>query len=162
SVAAALQGVSSAAPTGPVTVTLDLSAASVTPPVAIAVPAGMTLNLTSTTGTTVTGATVSVGIVVVGASVTTTNWTVNGGDVTVQGNASIGDFTVNGGRVTLSNGTIIGNSPALVVNGGKVFLLGMTAATDTDSSTIIVSGGQLTIRNSIIQESASSAQAAVW
>jgi hypothetical protein len=160
---AVLQAVDGLTNPASVTVAVDLgSGTSLSSATPIAVPAGVTLDLTGTGGAALDGITVSSGSVVVGAGVSPANWTVNGGNVNVQGSATAGDFVVNGGTVTLSDGTVItGHSPALIVNGGTVILRGALARTDTASPTIVVNGGQLTVRGTTIQESGTSAQAAI-
>ena len=159
---AAVSGLSN--PSTPVTVELDLGSQTTMSTTPIDPPSEVQVVLTSSSssGATVTGATVSGGNVVVQAGVTPSNWTVNGGNVTVQGSATAGDFIVNGGTVTLADGTVItGNSPAIIVNGGTVILQGVTAQTATNSPTIVVNGGSLIVRNSTIQESTGYAQAAI-
>ena len=148
------------APVGTMTITVNLASGSYGGQT-INLPANVTLIINSAAGATPDPETVNGGSIVVSAGVSPANWTVNGGDVTVQGSATAGDFTVNGGRVTLADGTIIGNSPALTVNGGEVILLGMTLTTDTDSPTIVVNGGSLVVRNSTIEESTGYAQTAL-
>jgi ELWxxDGT repeat protein len=161
----AVNGLSS--PATPETVTLDLAGATTSPTAAFAAPSGVQVDLTSSSGNaTAQGATVTSGTVVVAASVAPTNWTVNGGSVIVQGSASAKNFTVNGGTVTLADGTVItgGSSPdppALIVHGGQVILQGVTATTATPSPTILITGGTLTVRQSTIQESTGSAEAAI-
>ena len=163
SVVAAINNLAPATGTNPptVTVTLDLGSQNVTT-TTLAVPTGVQLDLTSTSGTaTVRGATVTGGTVYVDASVSPSNWTVTGGNVTFQG-PTAGDLIVTGGTVTLDDGTVItGNSPAIIVNGGTVILEGVTAQTATNSPTIVVNGGSLIVRNSMIQESTGYAQAAI-
>lgn len=63
--------------------------------------------------------------------------------------------------VTFQNGTLVGGSPALVVNSGNVKLNNVTALNSTNAPTILVNGGSLTIRNSTIQESTGFADAAI-
>jgi hypothetical protein len=57
--------------------------------------------------------------------------------------------------------TIVGHSPALTVTAGTVLVNGMILTTATASPTILVSGGSLTLRSDVIQESTGSNQAAV-
>jgi hypothetical protein len=66
-----------------------------------------------------------------------------------------------GVTVVIQNGTLIGGSPALVVDSGNVLLSKVTAENATNAPTIVVNGGSLTVRNSAIQESAGFAQAAI-
>jgi hypothetical protein len=83
------------------------------------------------------------------------------------GNATVYDLQAAGGSVYIHgspNGTItvVGTSPALTITGGSVTIgSGVTLLTATAAPTILVSGGLLTIRNATIQESSSSAQAAI-
>jgi uncharacterized delta-60 repeat protein len=67
-------------------------------------------------------------------------------------------------QVTLQivNGTFIGGSPALIVQSGQVSVLNSTFSNATDAPTILVSGGSLTLRNDIIQESTGSNDAAIF
>src|SRR5262249_37609982 len=55
--------------------------------------------------------------------------------------------------VVIANGTLIGGSPALIVDSGNVILRGVTAQNATDAPTIVLNGGTLVIRNSTIEES---------
>src|SRR5262249_22974799 len=58
--------------------------------------------------------------------------------------------------VLIGNGsltTIVGHSPALTVASGKVIAEGITLTTDTPSSSILVAGGSLLLRDDIIEES---------
>jgi hypothetical protein len=65
-------------------------------------------------------------------------------------------------RINGSNGTIIfGNSPALTVVSGNVVVTGVTFTNATDTPTILVQGGNLVLRNDIIQETTGGSQAAV-
>lgn len=50
-------------------------------------------------------------------------------------------------------GVLIQNSPALTVESGEVFVVNTTLRGDKDSPTILVQGGHLTLRNSMVQES---------
>ncbi len=56
-------------------------------------------------------------------------------------------------HVILENGTIVGASPALIVNAsqGQVSLVNMTLTDTTNSPTIQVVGGSLTLRNDVIE-----------
>jgi hypothetical protein len=58
-------------------------------------------------------------------------------------------------------GTIVGHSPALTVSSGNVVVTGFTITTPTDSPTILVTGGSLTLRNDTIQESTGFGGAAI-
>jgi hypothetical protein len=66
-------------------------------------------------------------------------------------------------NVTLvfENGTFNGHSPALTVTSGVVIVLNCTLTNSTDAPTILVTGGHLTLRNDMIQESTGFAQVAV-
>jgi uncharacterized delta-60 repeat protein len=66
-------------------------------------------------------------------------------------------------QVTLQivNGTFIGGSPALIVQSGQVIVQSSTFSNATDAPTILVSGGSLTLRNDIIQESTGFSDAAI-
>jgi uncharacterized delta-60 repeat protein len=84
------------------------------------------------------------------------------------GSGSVGDTTVNPPlNVTLViNGdggsvTFVGHSPAFTVTGGNVVVTNATFLTDTDSPTILVTGGHLTLRNDVIQESTGFSDAAI-
>jgi uncharacterized delta-60 repeat protein len=58
-------------------------------------------------------------------------------------------------QVTLQiiNGTFIGGSPALIVQSGQLVVLNSTFSNATAAPTILVSGGSLTLRNDVTQES---------
>jgi hypothetical protein len=60
-----------------------------------------------------------------------------------------------------STTTIVGHSPALTVGAGNVVVTGVTLTTATDAPTVLVSGGNLTLRNDIVQESTGFADAAI-
>jgi hypothetical protein len=83
------------------------------------------------------------------------------------GNATVYDLQATGGNVDIHGGptgtvTVVGMSPALTVTGGSVTVSsGVTLITESAAPTILVSGGSLTIRGATIQESTSSAQAAI-
>jgi hypothetical protein len=62
------------------------------------------------------------------------------------------------------NGTttvIEGHSPALTVSSGSVVISGVTFTTTTDAPTILVTGGSLTLRDCIIEESTGYNQSAI-
>jgi uncharacterized delta-60 repeat protein len=59
-------------------------------------------------------------------------------------------LVVNGNGTTT---TIVGSSPALTVASGNVIVTGVTLTTATNAPTVLVTGGSLTMRNDIIQES---------
>jgi hypothetical protein len=60
-----------------------------------------------------------------------------------------------------STTTIVGHSPALAVAGGNVIISDLTLITDTNSPTVVVSDGDLTLRNVVIQGTGSGSQPAV-
>jgi hypothetical protein len=66
-----------------------------------------------------------------------------------------------GVTVVVQNGTLVGGSPALVLNSGSVILSNVTARNATNAPTIVINGGSLKIRNSTIEESTGYAQAAI-
>jgi hypothetical protein len=61
----------------------------------------------------------------------------------------------------VNGSTIVGNSPALTVNSGNVIVNNVTLKTATDSPTILVAGGNLTLRNDVVQESTGYNDAAI-
>ena len=61
----------------------------------------------------------------------------------------------------IQNGTLVGGSPALVVDSGTVLLENVTATNATAAPTILVNGGSLTVRNSTIEGSTGYAEAAI-
>ena len=61
----------------------------------------------------------------------------------------------------MQNGTLDPSYPALTVAGGQVTVLNCTLLTTGDAPTILVSGGNLTLRNDIIQESTGFNDAAI-
>jgi hypothetical protein len=66
-----------------------------------------------------------------------------------------------GVTVVIQNGTLVGGSPALIVDSGTVILQGVTASNATDAPTVVVNGGRLVVRNSTIQESTGYAKVAI-
>jgi hypothetical protein len=60
-----------------------------------------------------------------------------------------------------STTTIVGQSPALTVASGNVVVTGVTLTTATDAPTVLVTGGSVTLRNDVIQESTGFADAAI-
>ena len=66
-----------------------------------------------------------------------------------------------GVTVVIVNGTLVGGSPALIVDSGNVVLRGVTARNATDAPTVVVNGGTLVVRDSTIEESTGFAQAAI-
>jgi uncharacterized delta-60 repeat protein len=84
------------------------------------------------------------------------------------GTGTVGDTTVSPPRnVTLViNGvdgpvTFVGHSPAFTVTGGTVVVTNATFRTATDAPTILVTGGSLTLRDDVIQESTGYGDAAI-
>jgi hypothetical protein len=115
------------------------------PPQDVILPTGFKLVITTTVGTP-----------------TLDHWTVESGDITLERGVEESGMAVNGGTVTLADGTeLLPGSPAVTVHGGHVILHGATATGGGNAPTILVTGGLLTVRNSTIQESSSSAQAAM-
>ena len=66
-----------------------------------------------------------------------------------------------GVTLVIVNGTLVGGSPALILDAGIVILDGVTALNATDAPTILVTGGRLVIRNSTIEESTGYSQSAI-
>ena len=62
--------------------------------------------------------------------------------------------------VVVQNGTLVGGSPALIVDGGSVTLDNVLATSATSAPTILVNGGSLTVRNSTIDASSVTGEAA--
>jgi hypothetical protein len=60
-----------------------------------------------------------------------------------------------------STTTIVGHSPALAVAGGNVLIENLTLVTDTNSPTVVVSDGNLTLRNVDIEGTGTGSQPAV-
>ncbi len=63
--------------------------------------------------------------------------------------------------LTITNGTFIGGSPALIVDSGQVSISGSTFSNASNTPTILVNGGSLTLRNDLIQESTAFNQTAI-
>jgi sugar lactone lactonase YvrE len=66
--------------------------------------------------------------------------------------------------VIVGNGTtsvIVGHSPALTLLSGQVVMTGIVFTTATDAPTILVTGGSLTLRNCVVQESTGYSDAAI-
>jgi hypothetical protein len=70
-------------------------------------------------------------------------------------------MTQPGITLVIQNGTLVGGSPALVVDSGNVVLNKIDAQNATNAPTIVINGGSLTVRGSTIQESTGSTQAAI-
>ena len=66
-----------------------------------------------------------------------------------------------GVTLVITDGTLVGGSPALIVDSGNVVLVGVTALNATNAPTIVVNGGSLKVRQSTIQESTGFDQAAI-
>ena len=88
--------------------------------------------------------------------------------ILAQGNYGVGrPLEVPDGYVMVISGknntvTIVGSSPALIVRSGEVLVEdGVTFTNSTDASTILVQGGQLTIRNCTIEETNGGDRAAI-
>jgi trimeric autotransporter adhesin len=84
----------------------------------------------------------------------------NGGtysDATVDPPANV-TLIINGAS---GSNTFVGHSPAFTVTGGNVIVQNVTFSTATDAPTILVTGGSLTLRNDIIQESTGYRDAAI-
>jgi ELWxxDGT repeat protein len=64
-------------------------------------------------------------------------------------------------RVQINGGTWLGGSPALTFFSGDLTITGATFLNSTNAPTILVSGGHLTLRNDLIQESTAYNQAAI-
>jgi predicted outer membrane repeat protein len=77
----------------------------------------------------------------------------------IQPHPSAGVTLVINGNGTTT--TIVGHSPALTVSSGNVIVSNVILATGTDSPTILVTGGSLTLRNDTIQESTGGTDAAI-
>jgi uncharacterized delta-60 repeat protein len=90
-------------------------------------------------------------------------------DVTIAIDLGGGAYSTNGValnppagvHVVIQNGTLDPSSPALTVAGGAVTVQGCTLFTTGDSPTIVVTGGHLTLRNDVVQESTGFADAAI-
>ncbi len=66
-----------------------------------------------------------------------------------------------GVTVVIEDGTLVGGSPALVVDSGTVILNNVTATNATNAPTILVNGGSLFVRNSTIEESTGYSEAGI-
>jgi Bacterial Ig-like domain (group 3)/MBG domain (YGX type) len=85
-----------------------------------------------------------------------------------SGSATVYDLQPSGGNVDIhgvpgqGNITIIGRSPALTVDGGNVTVgPGVTLITTTDSPTVLVNGGTLSLRGALVEESSAYAQTTI-
>jgi parallel beta-helix repeat protein len=63
--------------------------------------------------------------------------------------------------LVIQNGTLDPSYPALTVAGGRVSVLNTTLTTNGNNPTILITGGTLTMRNDIVQESTSFSDAAI-
>lgn len=83
-------------------------------------------------------------------------------DLSLGTNPNVTLEVLGSGKVGTANGTkVVGSSPAVEMTGGNVVLANLDLTTDTDASTVVVSGGQLTVRDSIVEESTSFSDAAI-
>jgi uncharacterized delta-60 repeat protein len=64
-------------------------------------------------------------------------------------------------RVQINGGTWYGGSPALTFSSGDLTITGATFVNSTNAPTILVTGGHLTLRNDVIQESTGYNQVAI-
>jgi hypothetical protein len=88
--------------------------------------------------------------------------------VTVTLNLGGGSYTTDthvtapaGVTVVVANGTLIGGSPALIVDSGVVLLDHVTTRNATNAPTIVVNSGSLTLRNDVIEETTLGSQPAL-
>jgi len=83
--------------------------------------------------------------------------------VDLQGGTYSDQTTSPPGDVSLviQNGSLVGDSPALTATGGEVELLNCALSTATDASTILLTGGHLSLQSDIVQESAAFTDAAI-
>src|SRR5262249_3797385 len=79
-------------------------------------------------------------------------------DLDIQAHEGISLVLRGGGR----NACVLGHSPAPRVPSGVVSLDGLTLTTNTNSATVLVSGGTLVLRNSVVEETATGTQSAVF
>ena len=63
--------------------------------------------------------------------------------------------------VEFNNGTFDPDVPAMTVTSGHVIAMNCTFTTTGDAPTILITGGELTLRNSLVQESDGAAQVAI-
>ncbi len=63
--------------------------------------------------------------------------------------------------IVIRNGTLVGGSPALVVDAGSVVLQSITLTNATDAPTVVVNGGSLTLRDSSVLSEGGYGQPAV-
>jgi hypothetical protein len=66
-----------------------------------------------------------------------------------------------GVTLTFTNGTFVGGSPALTLIHGTLAVHNSTLTNATDAPTILVTGGDLTLRNDVVQESTGYSQVAI-
>jgi hypothetical protein len=64
-------------------------------------------------------------------------------------------------RLQINGGTWKGGSPALTFSSGDLTITGATFVNATDAPTILVTGGHLTLRNDVVQESTGYSQVAI-
>ncbi len=63
--------------------------------------------------------------------------------------------------LVIQNGTLDPSDPALTVAGGQVFVVNVTLTTTSDNPTLLVTGGNVTLRNDVVQESTGFTDAAI-
>ena len=56
---------------------------------------------------------------------------------------------------------VVGASPALTIQSGEVIVTGITFLNDTDAPTILVTGGSLVLRDSVVEETIGGSQSAI-
>ena len=80
-----------------------------------------------------------------------------------SGSTTLYDLVTSGTVTVQGNVTVIGSSPALVVNSGQTTIAsGVTLVTATNAPTILVNGGSLVVRDStVVQSSTTSSQPAI-
>src|SRR5262249_51936227 len=66
-----------------------------------------------------------------------------------------------GVTVVVANGTLVGGSPALIVDSGVVLLNNVTTRNSTNAPTIVVNGASLTLRNDATEETPPGSQPAL-
>jgi uncharacterized delta-60 repeat protein len=118
----------------------------------------VTLQMTSNSDVSTAVAAVN-GLVSPGAGATeTVTLDLGGGTYTTDTQVS----TQPGVTLVIVNGTLVGGSPALIVDAGSVILEQVTALNATNAPTILVNGGRLIVRDSTIEESSGYTQTALW
>jgi hypothetical protein len=75
-------------------------------------------------------------------------------DLSLSTQTGVTLVVVGGGKVGTVNGTrVVGSSPAVEVDGGNVVLADLDLTTDTDAPTLLVTGGNLMVRDSSVEGS---------